>query len=161
MSKGMKNIVLISIVIIAIFAVLFIIYNQSQNNKPIEPKIAEVGSIVPDANSGFNHLLQEALNESTENNSNTENSKTQNTVSTNSTTKETEDDSNSTPREKKAVELVKKEWQKQSRSLSGVTFNNVGIQTDGKYRVSVNDATTTQVIEFYLVDVDTGVVTEK
>ena len=65
-----------------------------------------------------------------------------------------------TPREEKAIELVKEEWKQNWGSLDGVSFN-VSVQNDGKYGVTVYDTTTTESIQFYIVDVDTEIVTEK
>lgn len=163
MSKEMKATITILIIILVAFGVLFAVYHHFEGTKPMEPKITTTGTIVPDANSGFDDLINEVIDEKTEEIDEKENSQnTQTTSNTSSSfTQETEDDTDSTPREKKAIELVKKEWEKEYGSLADVSFNNVGIQSDGKYRVSVNDATTTQVLQFYIVDVDTGVVKER
>ena len=59
-----------------------------------------------------------------------------------------------------AIKLAKEEWKKEWGSLDDVSFN-VSVQSDGKYGVTVYDTTTTQSIQFYIVDVDTGVVKEK
>ncbi|MBR1802828.1 MAG: hypothetical protein IJ777_02510 [Clostridia bacterium] len=177
MSKEMKIAVTILIIILLLFAILFAVYSHFQS-KPMEANIARGENILPDANTGLENMLNAILNEETVGNvesMETENAQktneqndvqntqtTQNTSKNNSSSEqETEDDSSSTPREKKAIELVKKEWEKEMGNLSGVSFNNIGIQSDGKYRVSVNDSKTTRVLQFYIVDVDTGVVKEK
>lgn len=72
----------------------------------------------------------------------------------------TEDDNRATPRENKAIELAKKQWTKDWGNTNGVSFN-VSIQSDGKYGVTVYDTSSTKSIQFYIVDVDTGIVTER
>ena len=65
-----------------------------------------------------------------------------------------------TAKETKAISLVKKEWIKKYGSTDDVSFN-VSIQNDGKYGVTVYDTTTTKSIQFYIVDINTEIVTER
>ena len=65
-----------------------------------------------------------------------------------------------TPKESKAIKLVKDIWTKDWGNLDDVLFN-VSIQSDGKYFVTVYDTITTHLIKSYIVDVNTEIVTEK
>ena len=65
-----------------------------------------------------------------------------------------------TPKEKKAIDLVKQKWQNEMGDLKGVSFN-VSIQNDGKYGVTVYNTATTQTIQFYIVDVETQIIKER
>lgn len=170
MSKGMKITIISIVAILLIFSIILAVYSHFQS----EPMDANTvgGNIIPNANTGLDNMLNDILNEvniesNTENTNSEEQNQQENVQNVSNTTNtansdgETEDDSNATPREKKAIELVKEEWKKEWGNLSGVSFHNIGIQSDGKYRVSVNNSKTTEVLQFYIVDVDTGVVKEK
>ena len=71
-----------------------------------------------------------------------------------------EDKNQMTPKENKAINLVKDVWTKDWGNLDDVSFN-VSIQSDGKYYVTVYDTVTTHLIKGYIVDVNTEIVTEK
>ena len=75
--------------------------------------------------------------------------------------KETVADENAmTPKEAKAISLVKDKWTEKFGNTDGIDFN-ISIQNDGKYLVTVYDTKTTQTISGYIVDVTTGIINEK
>lgn len=171
MSTESKITIIISVIILLIFSIIFAVYSHFRS-KPMDANMIVAENIVPNANDGLDNMINSILNEenvqnNTENVNNEEENKQENAQNASNTTNtatsdgETDDDSSTTPREKKAIELVKEEWKREWGNLSGVFFNNIGIQSDGKYRVSVNNSKTTEVLQFYIVDVDTGVVKEK
>ena len=174
MSNGVKIVITMFAIVIVAFCILYVGYNYFKT-QPIDANTVNKGNIIADANTGLANMLNEILSEENVNNvvdednlnteSNTEKEETtsnsENSGNTSNSVDETEEDNSTIPREKKAIELVKEEWENEWGNTSGVTFNNIGIQSDGQYRVSVNDSRTTEVIQFYIVDVDTGLVKEK
>ena len=175
MSKGIRNTIVVIAIIIVLFIIVFVLYQNFQTEPMDANSTGE--NVLQDANTGLENMLNEILNEETNQNvvNNTENQTTQEnetvqeqvsqTANQNSSETEndeglTEDDNRMTPREEKAIELVKEDWKQNWGSLDGVSFN-VSVQNDGKYGVTVYDTTTTESIQFYIVDVDTEIVTEK
>lgn len=170
MSKTNRNILITIVVVLLIFGISIALYSHFKS-EPMNANI-ENNNILDDANKGLENLINDILNEeNNENNEDNENNENkeesnvnkQNDINTENTNK---DDTNNignqtTPGEKKALELVKKEWKKKWGDLSGVSFNNESIQSDGKYVISVNDSKTTRVIRRYIVDTYTGIVEEK
>lgn len=177
MSKTTKNLLIIAVIVLLMFGIAFAVYSHFKS-KPIDANV-EKENILDDANKGLENLINDIFEEdnNTENAQNKEdtenienkNDKT-NTASTNTQTQtpSTNKDNNAeqienqtTPGEKKALELAKKEWKKEWGNLEGVSFNNESIQSDGKYVISVNDSKTTRVVCRYVVDTNTGIVEEK
>lgn len=167
MNKTTKNIVIVVAIALLVFGIALALYNHFK----AEPMNANVqkDNILDDANTGLENLINNILDdENTENNENTENKEeNKNNTTTNtqsqgqSSNKNNEIDSQTTPGEKKAIELAKAQWKKEGNSLDGVSFNNESIQGDGRYVVSVNNSKTTMVICRYIVDVITGMVEER
>ena len=164
MSKETRNILITIVAVLFLFAVLFAVYDHFRS-EPINANTSKE-NLIGDANTGLENMINDIFSEeniiedepnNTEPNKNTaENGMTKNEE----VVEPTEDDSRMTPKEKKAIELVQEQWKKQMGSLDSVAFN-VSIQNDGKYGVTVYDTTTTQTIQFYIVDVDTGIVKER
>lgn len=168
MSKSTKNILIIVVIVLLVFAIIFAVYEHFQS-KPMNANTTKPENILPDANTGLENMLNDILDENTEQNNEESNNEVQNTSSTTSTNSNTqtskepevtEDDNRMTPRETRAIELVKAQWLQEWGSIKDVSFN-VSIQSDGKYGVTVYDTTTTQSIQFYIVDVDAGDVKER
>lgn len=165
MNKTTRNIIVIVGIILLIFGIVLAIYSHLKTD-PMDTNTTS-GNVLDDANTGLENLLNNILNEDTANNettnnTNTENSNTQNKNQTSSNNNDKAPTATqSTPKEKKAIELVKAEWKKEWGNLNDVSFNNEMIQGDGKYVVSVNDSKTTNVIRRYVVDTTTGVVEER
>ena len=152
MSKEMKIILTIVSIILLVFAILFAIYANNKS-EPMNSN-THLGTIVDDPNNGLQNMLGNIFDEENE---------TENTNSANSNSEVEEDITNGdtmTAKETKAISLVKKEWIKKYGSTDDVSFS-VSIQNDGKYGVTVYDTTTTKSIQFYIVDVDTEIVTER
>lgn len=163
MSKGTRNILIIVAVILFLFAVLFAVYGHL-HSEPMNANTSKE-NLIGNANTGLDNMINDIFSEENiiDEPNNTENSqnKVENTTTKNEEDVEpTEDDNRMTPKEKKAIELVQEQWEKAMGNLDSVAFN-VSIQNDGKYGVSVYDTTTTQTIQFYIVDVDTGLVKER
>lgn len=178
MTKGIRNTIIIMAIILCIFVIIFVVY-QNLKTEPMDANATDEGNILDDPNTGLENMLNEIFNEEVanieqneieeddkiENTTNTINNTTTNNNSSNATQKQdeeelTENDNTMTPRETKAINLVKTLWEKERGSLKDVSFN-VSIQSDGKYGVTVYDATTTKSIQFYIVDVDTEIVKER
>lgn len=169
MSKTTKRVLIVVVIALLVFAIALFIYNKFKT-EPIDANTVK-GNVLSDANEGLGNLIADILNEeetnnieNTEDTENVENKVTNTQTSkpsNNQSSKEDIIDSQSTSGEKKAIELAKEEWKKKWGDLEDVSFNNVMIQGDGKYVVSVNDISTTTVIKFYVVDIVTGLVEER
>ena len=140
MNKTTKTVLIIAIIVLLIFGVALAVYNHFKA-EPMDANTTGGGNVLDNANNGLENLINDILDEENEESANTENQ--------------------TTPGEQKAVELVKESWKKEWGNLNDVSFNNVMIQGDGKYVVSVNDSKTTKVIRRYVVDTVTGLVEEK
>ncbi len=126
--------------------------------EPISANNVETkGNILPDPNQGLNNMLNEILDDNIETEVKTEEKKNETTTASNDSV---EDKNQMTPKENKAINLVKDVWTKDWGNLDDVSFN-VSIQSDGKYYVTVYDMVTTHLIKGYIVDVSTEIVTEK
>lgn len=158
MGKTTKNfLVIIVIAIVVIFAFVCLEY-QHFRFEPISANNVETkGNILPDPNQGLNNMLNEILDDNIETEVKTEEKKNETTTASNDSV---EDKNQMTPKENKAINLVKDVWTKDWGNLDDVSFN-VSIQSDGKYYVTVYDMVTTHLIKGYIVDVSTEIVTEK
>lgn len=158
MGKTTKNfLVIIVIAIVVIFALVCLEY-QHFRFEPISANNVETkGNILPDPNQGLNNMLNEILDDNIETEVKTEEKKNETTTASNDSV---EDKNQMTPKENKAINLVKDVWTKDWGNLDDVSFN-VSIQGDGKYYVTVYDTVTTHLIKGYIVDVSTEIVTEK
>ena len=158
MGKTTKNfLVIIVIAIVVIFALVCLGY-QHFRFEPISANNVETkGNILPDPNQGLNNMLNEILDDTIETEVKTEEKKNETTTASNDSV---EDKNQMTPKENKAINLVKDVWTKDWGNLDDVSFN-VSIQSDGKYYVTVYDTVTTHLIKGYIVDVSTEIVTEK
>ena len=158
MGKTTKNfLVIIVIAIVVIFALVCLEY-QHFRFEPISANNVETkGNILPDPNQGLNNMLNEILDDNIETEVKTEEKKNDTTTASNDSV---EDKNQMTPKENKAINLVKDVWTKDWGNLDDVSFN-VSIQSDGKYYVTVYDMVTTHLIKGYIVDVSTEIVTEK
>ncbi len=149
--------VIIVIAIVVIFALVCLEY-QHFRFEPISANNVETkGNILPDPNQGLNNMLNEILDDNIETEVKTEEKKNETTTASNDSV---EDKNQMTPKENKAINLVKDVWTKDWGNLDDVSFN-VSIQSDGKYYVTVYDMVTTHLIKGYIVDVSTEIVTEK
>jgi uncharacterized FlaG/YvyC family protein len=152
-----KFLVIIVIAIVVIFALVCLEY-QHFRFEPISANNVETkGNILPDPNQGLNNMLNEILDDNIETEVKTEEKKNKTTTASNDSV---EDKNQMTPKENKAINLVKDVWTKDWGNLDDVSFN-VSIQSDGKYYVTVYDTVTTHLIKGYIVDVSTEIVTEK
>lgn len=158
MGKTTKNfLVIIVIAIVVIFALVCLEY-QHFRFEPISANNVETkGNILPDPNQGLNNMLNEILDDNIETEVKTEEKKNETTTASNDSV---EDKNQMTPKENKAINLVKDVWTKDWGNLDDVSFN-VSIQSDGKYYVTVYDMVTTHLIKGYIVEVSTEIVTEK
>ena len=159
MGKTTKNfLVIIVIAIVVIFALVCLEY-QHFRFEPISANNVETkGNILPDPNQGLNNMLNDILDENVETEEKNEEDKEKDSTVSNKT--EEDDENQMTPKESKAIKLVKDIWTKDWGNLDDVLFN-VSIQSDGKYFVTVYDTITTHLIKSYIVDVNTEIVTEK
>lgn len=172
MNKTTRNIIVIVAIILLLFGIILAVYSHLKA-EPMDTNTTS-GNVLDDANTGLENLLNDMFNEENENNElDTENKESNNSTNTQTTKPQNQGQSSTnnndkttsvsqgTPKEQKAIELVKAEWKKEWGNLNDVSFNNEMIQGDGKYVVSVNDSKTTNVIRRYVVDTTTGVVEER
>lgn len=146
-----KSLIIISIVIV-LFAIIWFVYDMFKKDT-VE---TNSNSNLVDGNTGLDNIINDLFENEIEN------SITENVVDDNQSKGNIIQDNKSdttekaTTKEEKAIELAKKKW----RSTSGVYFSNESINSDGRYIVSVRNSKTTDSLAFYLVDVETGLVTE-
>ncbi len=166
MSKVTRNMLIVIVFVLLIFGIVLAIYNHYKTD-PIDENVNKE-NILDDANTGLDNFINDIFDidneETSGNNEEKANKQTTNTETKSENSNANKDDvieNQITPGEKKAIELVKEEWKKKFGNLNGVSFNNVMIQSDGKYVVSVNDSKTTKVIRWYVVDTATGLVKEQ
>lgn len=157
MSKTTKNILVIIVIAIVVFALVCLGYQHFRSEPISADNVEAKGNILPDPNQGLNNMLNEILDNNVETEVKTEEKKNETTTASNDSV---EDKNQMTPKENKAVNLVKDVWTKDWGNLDDVSFN-VSIQGDGKYYVTVYDTVTTHLIKGYIVDVNTEIVTEK
>ncbi len=160
MSKGTKNTLVFIAIILLIFGILCAIYSNNKT-EPIDANSADE-NILQNADAGLENMINDIFEEPKDENKNNVEAPKEDSNSNSATTTQNEinNDNVMTPKETRAVNLVKEEWKKKWGTLDDVSFN-VSIQNDGKYGVTVYDVTTTQSIKFYIVDVDTGIVKER
>lgn len=170
MNKTNRNILIVIVIALLVFGIALALYSHFKS-EPMDANVQK-DNILDDANAGLENLINDILGEENEENTENKEEKTENTTNntensnTQSQNSEVQKDNNvgqsqTTPGEKKAIDLAKETWKKEWGNLSGVSFNNVMIQGDGKYVVSVNDSKTTKVICRYVIDTATGVVEEQ
>ena len=158
MGKTTKNfLVIIVIAIVVIFALVCLEYQHFRFEPISANNVENKGNKLPDPNQGLNNMLNEILDDNIETEVKTEEKKNETTTASNDSV---EDKNQMTPKENKAINLVKDVWTKDWGNLDDVSFN-VSIQSDGKYYVTVYDMVTTHLIKGYIVDVSTEIVTEK
>lgn len=161
MNKSTKNIFILIVIGLLILGIAIAVYGHFKT-EPMDANTSKE-NILDDANSGLENFINDIFDENNIENETT-NSEKENSTQTNnkpSASDNTSIDNQTTPGEKKAIELVKNAWKKEWGNLNDVSFNNESIQSDGKYIVSVNDSKTTRVIRRYVVDTITGVVEEQ
>lgn len=167
MSKATKNILILVLIGLLVIGIAVAVYSHFKT-EPMEANVSKE-NILDNANKGLENFINDIFDEndignseqSVENKDNNQATSTTAPGVQNDVKEDNEIESQITPGEKKALELVKAEWKKVWGNLNGVSFNNESIQSDGKYVVSVNDSKTTRVIRRYVVDTITGVVEEK
>lgn len=157
MGKTTKNFLVIIVIAIVIFALVCLGYQHFRFDPISANNVETEGNILPDSNQGLNNMLNEILDDNIETEVKTEEKKNETTTASNDSV---EDKNQMTPKENKAIHLVKDVWTKDWGNLDDVSFN-VSIQGDGKYYVTVYDTVTTHLIKGYIVDVNTEIVTEK
>ena len=157
MSKTTKNFLITIVIVIAVFALVCLGYKHLRS-EPISANNVEVnGNILPDPDQGLNNMLNEILDNNVEAEVKTEEKKNETTTTSSDSV---EEKNQMTPKENKAINLVKNVWIKDWGSLDDVLFN-VSIQSNGEYYVTVYDTITTHLIKGYIVDVNTEIVKEK
>lgn len=157
MGKTTKNFLVTIVIAIVVFALVCLGYQHFRSEPISADNVEAKGNILPDPNQGLNNMLNEILDNNVETEVKTEEKRNETTTASNDSV---EDKNQMTPKENKAVNLVKDVWTKDWGNLDDVSFN-VSIQSDGKYYVTVYDTVTTHLIKGYIVDVNTEIVTEK
>lgn len=161
MNKTVKKSLIIIAIVIVLFAIIWLVYDMLKK----DTVDTSSDTNIVDGNTGLDNIINDLFeNDMIENDvigNEIENEVTENVTSNSSkendnTKNEPDTTEKTTSKEEKAIELAKKKW----GSTSGVYFSNDGIEYDGRYRVSVRDGKTSNALAFYLVDLETGLVTE-
>lgn len=162
MSKTAKNGIMIILIVIIIFAIIWLVYDALKK----EPADANViSSNLTDENTGLDNMINDLFENVIINEVEKENvvenkvidKEEDNKQQTNTSTKTETPSGSVTSREEKAIALVKKEW----GGEDGVYFVNESIDSQGRYIVSVRDKSTTNSIAYFLVDIEKELVTKK
>lgn len=156
MNKTVKKSLIIIAIVIVLFAIIWLVYDMLKK----DTVDTSSDTNIVDGNTGLDNIINDLFendvigneieNEVTENVTSNSSKENDNTKNEPDTTEKT------TSKEEKAIELAKKKW----GSTSGVYFSNEGINSDGRYIVSVRDGKSTSSLAFYLVDVEKGLVTD-
>lgn len=154
MDKTMKKSLIIILIVIVLFAIIWMVYDMFKK-EPANANITDTN--LEDENTGLDNIINELFD---------------NVIVNDIDANEIEDDANITKeqisnvgsstesvtsKEQKAIELVKKAW----GDTNGVYFSNMSIDSQGRYIVSVNDAGSTRTLAFFVVDVDRELVTKQ
>lgn len=138
MNKTVKKSLIIIAIVIVLFAIIWLVYDMLKK----DTVDTSSDTNIVDGNTGLDNIINDLF----------ENDMIENDVIGN----EPDTTEKTTSKEEKAIELAKKKW----GSTSGVYFSNEGINSDGRYIVSVRDGKSTSSLAFYLVDVEKGLVTD-
>lgn len=111
------------------------VFEASENIENVD-NINQESEVTTEENSAYGNHIEE------EENSNQATS--DNTVQKNNNTRISNED--------RAISIVKKNW----GSEEGVYFTTMGIDSNGRYIVTVNDSSTTAVYASYAVNIETG-----
>ena len=176
MSKGGKSFLIVVIIVLLALGVVWAVYE----NYKTEPANVNATTDLPNENKGIDNIINdfvenEIVNTVEEANVLEENTATDNEeVSSNKT-----DDSNSnnnndstssgnsseivegttTSREEKAIELAKDYYEEEYGNSNDIYFRYDGVNTEGKHIVVASSNAVT--VAFLIVDLNTGLVTEK
>lgn len=165
--KKVWLVILIIIIIGVIAGCVYKIVNSNSETKKTENIINEtvvnMSTTVNEANkeNKINNVSNETESENKVKNEEIENkveNKIDNNVEKNNTIQNTQNTSTEvltqSPKtnEEKAIKIVKEDW----NSEEGVYFSTMGIDSQGRYIVTVNDSNTTGTLAWYAVNVVTG-----
>lgn len=166
MNKTVKNSLILIAIVVVIFGIIWFAYDAVKE-KPEDTK--QVNTNLVDENAGLDNVINQLFENATPTDKGTENKVEENKIKDtdknnknedNKKNEESEEQTSSesiTSKEERAVELVKKEW----GDTEGLYFSNDAIDSEGRYIVSVHDKSTTNTLAFFLVDVESGLVTKK
>mgnify|MGYP004543568759 FL=1 len=156
MNKTVKKSLIIIAIVIVLFAIIWLVYDMLKK----DTVDTSSDTNIVDGNTGLDNIINDLFeNDMIENeieNEVTENVTSNSSKENDNTKNEPDTTEKTTSKEEKAIELAKKKW----GSTSGVYFSNEGINSDGRYIVSVRDGKSTSSLAFYLVDVEKGLVTD-
>lgn len=164
MNKNVKKSLIVIAIVILLFIAVWLMYD-AMKEKPVDSK--QTNANLVDENTGLDNFIN-GLFENITSDKKEENKVEENTAKEDKTDNNEEKEKNEaqeagtsgesvTSKEERAVELVKKEW----GETEGLYFSNDAIDTEGRYIVSVHDRSTTNTLAFFIVDVDSGLVTKK
>ncbi len=150
MKDKLKLIIITAIITIIILVIFLIFFNNKQidNTELVNSKVYTTNTIVNSIDS------EDENNITDENNTNTiQDNKNENVIGREEKESEQEDkDSSSASNDKKALELVKKEWGEEDNNV----YFNIANKNGKKYTISVHNSETTQAVAWYDVDLTTG-----
>lgn len=164
MNKNVKKSLIVIAIVILLFVAIWLMYDVVKE-KPVDSEQTNANFV--DENTGLDNFIN-GLFENVTSDKPEENKVEENIVKEDKTDNNEETEENDvqeagtsgesvTSKEERAVELVKKEW----GETEGLYFSNDAIDTEGRYIVSVHDRSTTNTLAFFIVDVDSGLVTKK
>ncbi len=165
MNKAVRNSLILIISMVLTFGIIWLIYDVVKG-KPVDSE--QTNANLVDGNAGLDNVINQLFENATVTDKVTENAVEENEIKdtdkkddkNEEDEKESEEETSSesiTSKEERAIELVKKEW----GDTEGLYFSNDAIDVEGRYIVSVHDKSTTNTLAFFLVDVDSGLVTKK
>ena len=164
MSKNVKIGLTVVIILMLLFAIIWMVYDAKKetvtNTNDIKTNLDNENTGLDNIiNDLFDNVVVNEVSNTIENEINTNTNIETNEITNSELSNEIDNENHSnsvTSKEEKAIQLVKDEW----GSTDGVYFSNMGIDSNGRYIVSVNRKDTTT-IAFFTVDVNTGLVTRQ
>ncbi len=139
----MKKVIIgVIVVVLVIIAGVVIALNVGKD----KDKETEETSAKPE-----NHTIANTTNTNVENNI-AENNAVENNTAEENNTENNEIEESGLIDEKRAIEIVKKEWGNTNGYEFVIDYQN----SDGEYVIAVRDSNTTRVIEWYVVNAETG-----
>lgn len=159
MNKTIKNSILVIGIIIVLLGIIWFVYDMVKT-EPADSNSVDMN--LADENTGLDNIINELFdnvqtNELVENKIDNTNTSKDLNDNENDNSNNTINSETVTSKEDKAIELVKQEW----GGTEGVYFRNESIDEQGRYIVSVRDRSTTNSLAFFVVDVNTGLVTKQ
>ena len=166
MSKGIKSFVIIFIIVLLVLGITWAVYE----NYKAEPASVNETRDLPNENKGIDNIINDFVENElvnieetgeieTDNNSGNQNNTDSKEENDNNSSSSEVVEGTSTTREESAIKLAKEYYEEEYGNSENIYFRYDGVNTKGEYIVVASSNAVT--VAFLIVDLDTGLVTEK